>query len=72
MENVGAGVGIVIDDHAETIDYVAMSDDGTGGGIRIPSVLISKTDGDKLLGWFNKANETERNQLLMMAEFNAA
>lgn len=28
-----------------------MSDDGTGGGIRIPSMLISKTDGNKILDW---------------------
>ncbi len=28
-----------------------MSDDGTGGGIRIPSMLIQKTDGNKILDW---------------------
>ena len=49
MENNGVAVGIVIDDFAESVDNVVMSDDGTGGGIRIPSMLISRSDGDKLL-----------------------
>jgi len=37
-----------------------MGDDGTGGGIRIPSMLISKPDGEKILDWFTKATEEER------------
>jgi len=55
MENLGVAVGIVIDDHSESIEQVLMSDDGTGGGIRIPSMLIGNTDGQKLMAWFDKA-----------------
>lgn len=55
MENIGVAVGIVIDDHAEFIDNILMSDDGTGGGIRIPSMLISKPDGELLLNWLKSA-----------------
>lgn len=40
MENIGIAVGIVVDDKQEIIDNVLMSDDGTGGGIRIPSMII--------------------------------
>jgi hypothetical protein len=69
MENIGVAVGIVIDDHAEKIENVLMSDDGTGGGIRIPSMLISKTDGQILLDWMNKASPSDRQQLVVMAEF---
>lgn len=36
-----------------------MSDDGTGGGIRIPSVLISKSDGEKLLDFLKGASASE-------------
>jgi hypothetical protein len=32
-----------------------MSDDGTGGGIRIPSMLISESDGATLKYWLGKA-----------------
>jgi hypothetical protein len=51
MENIGVAVGIVVDSYAENITNILMSDDGTGGGIRIPSMLISRTDGDILLDW---------------------
>jgi len=42
MENIGVAVGIIIDNTFEEPSHVAMADDGTGGGIRIPSMLISK------------------------------
>lgn len=41
MEDSGAAVGIVIDNSNEEVENVVMSDDGTGAGIRIPSLLIS-------------------------------
>jgi len=60
MENIGVAVGIVIDEYAEDITNILMSDDGTGGGIRIPSMLISRTDGDILLDWFKSATKKEK------------
>ena len=51
MENIGVSVGVVIDEFKEKVEGVMMSDDGTGGGIRIPSMLISKNDGDVLIDW---------------------
>jgi len=60
MENIGVAVGIVIDDKAETVENILMSDDGTGGGIRIPSMLIAKPDGAKLLDWFNQASAADK------------
>ena len=45
MENAGVAVAIVFDDRPERVDEVLMSDDGTGGGIRIPSMLINKKEG---------------------------
>jgi hypothetical protein len=69
MENIGVAVGIVIDDKAETIDNILMSDDGTGGGIRIPSMLISKPQGELLLNWIKAASPSDLKQLVVMAEF---
>ena len=40
MENAGVAVSIIMDNKNEFVDEVLMSDDGTGGGIRIPSMLI--------------------------------
>ena len=45
MENIGVAVSIIIDNRAEMIEEILMSDDGTGGGIRIPSMLIGSKDG---------------------------
>ena len=45
-ERAGASLVVVIDSVAgENITNVIMGDDGTGTGIRIPSMLISKDDG---------------------------
>ena len=52
MENIGVAVSIIVDNRAEMIDEILMSDDGTGGGIRIPSMLIGTNDGDKLINWY--------------------
>jgi hypothetical protein len=61
MENIGIAVGIVVDNTAdEDVKNVLMSDDGTGGGIRIPSMLISQKDGDKLINWLKTATSEEK------------
>lgn len=72
MESIGVAVGIVVDDKAEQIEDVLMSDDGTGGGIRIPSMLIGKKDGEKLLTWLSNASEQDYLQLVVLCEFEMA
>ena len=37
-----------------------MADDGTGGGIRIPSMMIKKTDGNLILKWLKNAVPGEK------------
>lgn len=60
MEEIGVAVGIVIDNNKdEEPDAIVMSDDGSGAGIRIPSLLVSKKDGDKLLGFLKNATKDE-------------
>ena len=50
-------MAIIIDDvENDDISKVTMSDDGTGAGIRIPAVLISKKDGNKLVDWIVHAS----------------
>lgn len=69
MENLGVAVGILIDDAAEDVSRLTLADDGTGGGIRIPSMMISRTDGDVLVKWLKKATPAELRSLVVMAEF---
>ena len=59
MENIGVAVAIIIDSNEEDVDNVILSDDGTGGGIRIPSMLVGKTDGKKLLDFLKRASAEE-------------
>lgn len=59
MENIGVSVAIIIDDSDEDIEKVVMSDDGTGGGIRIPSMIISKRDGKRLIDFIKRASDEE-------------
>jgi hypothetical protein len=49
IEHSGGRLGIVIDDKNEDVTGVIMSDDGTGMGISIPSLLIGKNDGKVLI-----------------------
>jgi hypothetical protein len=67
MENIGVAVAIIVDDSEEDIENVIMSDDGTGGGIRIPSMLIGKTDGKKLIDYLKRASDEELEQTAVMA-----
>ena len=57
MEDAGAAVGIVIDNSDENIEEIVMSYDGTGAGIRMPSMLISKNDGKKLIDFLQTADQ---------------
>jgi len=59
MEDAGAAVGIVIDSSDEPIKEVVMADDGTGSGIRIPSMLMSKADGQVLVDFIKTAKKEE-------------
>lgn len=46
-----------------------MSDDGTGSGIRIPAVLISKADGEKLRNFLINKPKELANQAALSVEF---
>jgi len=57
IERHGGSMVIIIDDkEKEDISKVTLSDDGTGAGIRIPSMLIAKDDGDKIVDWLVHAS----------------
>ena len=47
-----------------------MTDDGTGSGIRIPSMLISKKDGQKLLDFLETATPAEKDSIAVTAIFD--
>jgi hypothetical protein len=59
IERAGGSLAVIIDDQNTDINNVIMSDDGTGTGILIPAMLISKKDGDKLKEYLKTASEEE-------------
>jgi len=60
MESAGASVAIIIDNTEEDIQRIVMSDDGTGGGIGIPSLMISKKDGNKLIEFLKNMSPEDK------------
>ena len=50
-ERAGASLLVVVDNQLEKVNSIIMGDDGTGTGIRIPSMLIGKGDGEKLIAF---------------------
>lgn len=49
MEKIGVAVGIIVDNTEENVEQIVMKDDGTGNAIRIPSMLIGKSEGNRLI-----------------------
>jgi hypothetical protein len=62
-------LSLIIDDNEEDIQRVILSDDGTGAGIRIPALLMTKKDGQKLRDWMLKATKEELDQIQLQADF---
>mmetsp|Transcript_6587 Transcript_6587/g.4752 ORF Transcript_6587/g.4752 Transcript_6587/m.4752 type:complete len:112 (+) Transcript_6587:338-673(+) len=69
MEQMGVSVGIIIDNTNERIENLVMSDDGTGQGIRIPSMIISQKDGRVIKNWAKSASKEDLNNVVVMVEF---
>ena len=56
-EDAGAGLAIIIDNETEDVNSFEMVDDGSGAGLRIPSMLISKEDGQRITEFFATASQ---------------
>ena len=65
IEHAGGRLAIVIDEKDENIENVIMVDDGNGNGIRIPSMLISKQDGNAIKEFLLEKNK----RVALMATF---
>lgn len=59
IEHAGGRLAVLIDNTDEEVKDVIMVDDGTGNGIRIPSMLISKDDGDIIKTYIKKNSKKD-------------
>ncbi len=53
---MGAKMALIIDDRDENENYVLMVDDGFGHEINIPTIMVSKSDGQKLMEYLNNTD----------------
>jgi len=70
IARAGGKIAIIIDTENENIENVIMSDDGTGQGITIPSMLIGNKDGQKLIEFMKNSPAEELKQIVLNIEFN--
>lgn len=73
IEHAGGKLGVIVDEvNNEAMDQIIMVDDGTGSGIRIPSVMINQKEGEIILSFIENATEAEKKQISIVATFNIA
>ena len=73
VRNVQKGGGkfaVIVDEKdRENVKYITMVNDGTGNGINIPSVMINKIPGEKIIDFYQSQDELVRNQIKFVMNF---
>ena len=69
IEEAGAGLAMIVDNKKEDVSKIVMSDDGSGAGLRIPSMLISYEDGQKLIDFMKTTDKKTKDQISVVVEF---
>jgi extracellular elastinolytic metalloproteinase len=54
VQNINGHLALIINNNDDPTENILIKDDGTGSDILIPSLLISKKDGDKLKEYLSK------------------
>jgi hypothetical protein len=57
VEKSGGALALIIDTQSENVSSVILSDDGTGAGIEIPSMLINAKQGQLLKNYLLTASD---------------
>ena len=57
VERAGGSLAVIIDNHYEDIQNVILPDDGTGMGIRIPSMIIGQSDGQIIMDYVKESKD---------------
>ena len=63
IEEAGGHAAIIVDDKDEPIDKMFLADDGNGNDISIPAVLISFSDGNKLINYYSQIKPDKTNRI---------
>jgi hypothetical protein len=62
VEHAGGALAVIVDNLEEDVETIIPSDDGTGVGINIPTMLIDKAEGDHLIDFILSQKNLEKKQ----------
>lgn len=64
-------MAIVVDEKDnESMESIIMVDDGTGNGVKIPSVMVNEKQGEKLINWYEAGNNESRKRTQVVCTFD--
>jgi extracellular elastinolytic metalloproteinase len=71
VQNINGHLALIVNNEDGPVDNILLKDDGTGSDILIPSVLISKADGDKIKQYLiqNKDKNNKFTDIIISVEF---
>ena len=69
VQRAGYSMIVIVNNMETEIKDVIMSDDGSGSDIYIPIVMISKTDGEKIINYLEK-NNSDKNKVIVEIDFD--
>ena len=69
IEEAGGHAAIIINDKDEPIEKMFLADDGNGGEISIPAVLINLNDGNKLINYYTENKPDKKNRIRLEIYF---
>ena len=69
VQRAGYSMIVIVNNMETEIKDVIMSDDGSGSDIYIPIVMISKTDGEKIINYLEK-NNSDKSKVIVEIDFD--
>jgi hypothetical protein len=72
VQNLGGSLALIVNNREdESIENVLMMDDGTASDIYIPTVIISKQDGERIKQFMIDSNKNNiKKDIIMTIEFD--
>ena len=72
IEEAGGHVAIIVNDNDDKVEEMFLADDGHEGDLSIPAILISRTDGEKIINYYmmHKENKQQIKDIIFEIKFD--
>lgn len=72
IQEAGGHVAIIINDNDDKVEEMFLADDGHEGDLSIPAILISRTDGEKIINYYmiHKESKEEIKRIIFEIKFD--